>query len=76
MALTGAVMMEGAALMAALQVGEKDQGHLTSKFYQFSNSNFLLYYFISWNWTSMIAKKKFYNSMLLSGFLGFDGNFK
>ena len=30
----------------------------------------------SWNWTSRIAKKKYYHSFMLSGFQGFDGDFK
>lgn len=30
----------------------------------------------SWNWTSRIAKKEYYNSFMLSGFQGFDGDFK
>jgi hypothetical protein len=30
----------------------------------------------SWNWTSRIAKKEYYHSFMLSGFQGFDGDFK
>jgi len=30
----------------------------------------------SWNWTSRVAKKKYYNAFMLSGFQGFDGDFK
>mmetsp|Transcript_8325 Transcript_8325/g.12613 ORF Transcript_8325/g.12613 Transcript_8325/m.12613 type:complete len:647 (-) Transcript_8325:197-2137(-) len=30
----------------------------------------------SWNWTSRIAKKNYYHSFMLSGFQGFDGDFK
>ena len=30
----------------------------------------------SWNWTSLIAKKKYYHAFMLSGFQGFDGDFK
>mmetsp|Transcript_19080 Transcript_19080/g.54193 ORF Transcript_19080/g.54193 Transcript_19080/m.54193 type:complete len:166 (+) Transcript_19080:2-499(+) len=30
----------------------------------------------SWNWTSKIAKKRYYHAFMLSGFQGFDGDFK
>lgn len=30
----------------------------------------------SWNWTSRIAKKSYYHTFMLSGFQGFDGDFK
>ena len=30
----------------------------------------------SWNWTSRIAKKAYYHVFMLSGFQGFDGDFK
>ena len=30
----------------------------------------------SWNWTSLLAKKKYYHAFMLSGFQGFDGDFK
>ena len=30
----------------------------------------------SWNWTSRIVKKNYYHSFMLSGFQGFDGDFK
>lgn len=30
----------------------------------------------SWNWTSRIAKKPYYHAFMLSGFQGFDGEFK
>jgi len=30
----------------------------------------------SWNWTSRIAKKNYYHTFMLSGFHGFDGDFK
>jgi hypothetical protein len=30
----------------------------------------------SWNWTSRIAKKNYYHAFMLSGFQGFDGDFK
>jgi hypothetical protein len=30
----------------------------------------------SWNWTSRVAKKKYYPALMLSGFQGFDGDFK
>ncbi len=30
----------------------------------------------SWNWTSRIIKKKYYHTFMLSGFQGFDGDFK
>jgi len=30
----------------------------------------------SWNWTSRIAKKNYYHALMLSGFQGFDGDFK
>jgi len=30
----------------------------------------------SWNWTSKVAKKNYYHSFMLSGFQGFDGDFK
>ena len=30
----------------------------------------------SWNWTSRIVKKNYYNAFMLSGFQGFDGDFK
>lgn len=30
----------------------------------------------SWNWTSRVAKKNYYHSFMLSGFQGFDGDFK
>ncbi|KAG7361427.1 DUF2009 domain containing protein [Nitzschia inconspicua] len=30
----------------------------------------------SWNWTSRIAKKKYYPALMMSGFQGFDGDFK
>jgi hypothetical protein len=30
----------------------------------------------SWNWTSLVAKKPYYHAFLLSGFQGFDGDFK
>lgn len=30
----------------------------------------------SWNWTSRVAKKKYYNILMMSGFQGFDGDFK
>jgi len=30
----------------------------------------------SWNWTSRIAKKKYYQAFMLSGFQGFDGDFR
>ncbi|KAI2513699.1 Protein of unknown function (DUF2009) [Fragilaria crotonensis] len=30
----------------------------------------------SWNWTSLIAKKKYYHAFMMSGFQGFDGDFK
>ena len=30
----------------------------------------------SWNWTSKIAKKPYYHALMMSGFQGFDGDFK
>ena len=30
----------------------------------------------SWNWTSRVAKKSYYHALMLSGFQGFDGDFK
>lgn len=30
----------------------------------------------SWNWTSRLAKKSYYHAFMLSGFQGFDGDFK
>jgi hypothetical protein len=30
----------------------------------------------SWNWTSRVAKKPYYHAFMLSGFVGFDGDFK
>ena len=30
----------------------------------------------SWNWTSRIAKKSYYHAFMLSGFQGFDGEFR
>ena len=30
----------------------------------------------SWNWTSLIAKKNYYHAFMMSGFQGFDGDFK
>jgi len=30
----------------------------------------------SWNWTSRIEKKSYYHAFLMSGFVGFDGDFK
>jgi len=30
----------------------------------------------SWNWTSRVAKKRYYNILMMSGFQGFDGDFK
>lgn len=30
----------------------------------------------SWNWTNRLVKKPFYHAFMLSGFLGFDGEFK
>jgi Protein of unknown function (DUF2009) len=30
----------------------------------------------SWNWTSRVAKKPYYHALMLSGFQGFDGDFK
>lgn len=30
----------------------------------------------SWNWTSRVAKKKYYPALMMSGFQGFDGDFK
>ena len=30
----------------------------------------------SWNWTSRITKKKYYHVFMLTGFQGFDGDFK
>ena len=30
----------------------------------------------SWNWTSRVAKKSYYPALMLSGFQGFDGDFK
>lgn len=30
----------------------------------------------SWNWTSRIAKKSYYHAFMLSGFQGFDGDFR
>ena len=30
----------------------------------------------SWNWTSRIVKKRYYHAFMLSGFQGFDGDFK
>lgn len=30
----------------------------------------------SWNWTSQVAKKSYYHVLMLSGFQGFDGDFK
>jgi hypothetical protein len=30
----------------------------------------------SWNWTSRVAKKNYYPALMLSGFQGFDGDFK
>ena len=30
----------------------------------------------SWNWTSRVAKKSYYHALMLSGFQGFDGEFK
>lgn len=30
----------------------------------------------SWNWTSKVAKKPYYHAFMLSGFQGFDGDFK
>jgi hypothetical protein len=30
----------------------------------------------SWNWTSRIVKKRYYHAFMMSGFQGFDGDFK
>jgi hypothetical protein len=30
----------------------------------------------SWNWTSRVAKKNYYPALMMSGFQGFDGDFK
>lgn len=30
----------------------------------------------SWNWTSRVAKKSYYHTLMLSGFQGFDGDFR
>jgi Protein of unknown function (DUF2009) len=30
----------------------------------------------SWNWTSRLAKKSYYHAFMLSGFQGFDGDFR
>lgn len=30
----------------------------------------------SWNWTSRIAKKPYYHAFMMSGFQGFDGDFR
>ena len=30
----------------------------------------------SWNWTSRVAKKNYYHAFMLSGFQGFDGDFR
>jgi hypothetical protein len=30
----------------------------------------------SWNWTSRVAKKPYYHAFMMSGFQGFDGDFK
>jgi hypothetical protein len=30
----------------------------------------------SWNWTSRVAKKSYYHTFMLSGFQGFDGDFR
>jgi len=30
----------------------------------------------SWNWTSRLAKKSYYHVFMMSGFQGFDGDFK
>jgi hypothetical protein len=30
----------------------------------------------AWNWTSRIAKKPYYHAFMLSGFQGFDGDFR
>jgi hypothetical protein len=30
----------------------------------------------SWNWTSRIAKKRYYPALMMSGFQGFDGDFR
>lgn len=30
----------------------------------------------SWNWTSRVSKKTYYNVFMLCGFQGFDGDFK
>ncbi|KAL3925583.1 MAG: hypothetical protein SGILL_000306 [Bacillariaceae sp.] len=30
----------------------------------------------SWNWTSRVAKKSYYPALMMSGFQGFDGDFK
>jgi Protein of unknown function (DUF2009) len=30
----------------------------------------------SWNWTSRIAKKEYYHPFMISGFQGFDGDFR
>ena len=30
----------------------------------------------SWNWTSRVAKKSYYHAFMMSGFQGFDGDFK
>ena len=30
----------------------------------------------SWNWTSRVAKKSYYHAFMLSGFQGFDGDFR
>jgi Protein of unknown function (DUF2009) len=30
----------------------------------------------SWNWTSRIAKKRYYHAFMMSGFQGFDGDFR
>ena len=30
----------------------------------------------SWNWTSRVAKKQYYHAFMLSGFQGFDGDFR
>jgi hypothetical protein len=30
----------------------------------------------SWNWTSRIAKKRYYPALMMTGFQGFDGDFK
>jgi hypothetical protein len=61
-------VLDGGQHMGAVRT----QSHPLAYFFSVSDGRLTS----SWNWTSRIAKKSYYHSFMLSGFQGFDGDFR